>query len=73
MTKVWILFGDKVESRFVLGVYSSFDLAKRDWLKYYEKNNPYSEFSDEDEIWWVNEQPEESIEEFEVKEEWFDD
>ncbi len=65
MTKVWVLYGEKLEDRFVLGVYSSLELAKKYWLEYYKTNNPYISI---DEIWWVDDDKKRAIQEFEVKE-----
>ena len=65
--KVYILFAHEVEDTRVLGVYLDKALALKDWEEYYKTNNPFTEvLSIEDNNWWVEENPDESIEEYDV-------
>ena len=62
---VWILCGSTVNGVIILGVYSEKSFALKDWKKYYADHSPHIE--ENDDTWWVEENPDDAIEKFEVQ------
>ena len=57
MTKVYVLYAQEVEDRWVLGVFSSPEKVKEAWEKWHNERNP--DYIDLDTVkgrWWVDDE-----------------
>ncbi len=52
MTKVWVLYADEFEDRWVLGVFSSQEKVKEAWEKWHNEKSPDTVQVD----WWVDDE-----------------
>jgi hypothetical protein len=68
--QVWVLYADATDTRCVLGIYATQDLARKAWKEYLKKQQegPDEEWNFYD--WFVLEDEELAISEFKVIEDW---
>ena len=52
MTKVYVLYAQEVEDRWVLGVFSSLEKVKEAWAKWHNERNPDTV----QDGWWVDDE-----------------